>query len=91
MFEEVDVRIDMGHNEQIGDLRIGIEQKGIAWIIIQHNFIDFGESHLTVHTLPIIHFAVRPVPSSGGEAIGGDFEHDILWHDLEDDIEKIKA
>ena len=91
MFEEVDVRIDVGHNEQIGDLGVGIEQKSIARVIIQHNLIDLGESHLTVHTLPVIHFAVGPVPSPGGEAIGGDFEHDILWHNLEDNIEKIKA
>jgi S-adenosylmethionine/arginine decarboxylase-like enzyme len=91
MLEEIDVCIDVGHNEQIGDLWIGIEQKGVAWVIIQDNLIDLGESHLTVHTLPVIHFAVGPVPSPGREAIGGDFGHDILWHNLEDDIEEIKA
>ena len=52
MLKKIDVGVDVSDDEQIGDLRIRIEEKRIARVVVQHDLIDLRQSHLAMHALP---------------------------------------
>ena len=89
VFEEVDVPKDMGGDQQIGNLRIGIEEKGQAGVAVEDNLINLGEPHGAVEMLVLIDLAIGPVARPGGQAIGGHFRHDVLRHHFKGDGEKV--
>src|SRR5215471_6095470 len=58
VFEEIDMPKDMGGDQQIGNLRVGVEQKGQSGITVKDNLINLGESHGAVEMLVLIDLAI---------------------------------
>src|SRR5262249_5542758 len=89
VFEEIDMPKDMGSDQKIGNLRVGIEEKGQSGIAVEDNLINLRESHGAVEMLVLIDLAVGPVACPGGQAIGGHFRHNVLRHHFKGDGEKV--
>src|SRR5207248_2874832 len=45
VLEKVDMPKDMRGHQQIGDLRVGVEQKGQSGVAVEHNLVDFRQPH----------------------------------------------
>ena len=82
---------DMRRHQQIGNLRVGVEQKGQPGITVEHDLVDFRQPHGAVEVLTLIDFAIGPVARPRGQAIGGNFGHDILRHHFKGHRKKIQT
>jgi hypothetical protein len=89
VFEEVDMPKDMGRDQQIRNLWVGIEEKSQPGITIEDNLINLGEPHGAIEMLVLIDFPVGPVARPGGQAIGGHFRHNVLRDHFKGDGEKV--
>src|SRR4030095_14733620 len=89
VFEEIDMPKDVRSDQQVGNLRVGIEQKGQPGIAVENNLINLGEPHGAVEMLVLIDLSIGPVARPGGQAIGGNFRHDVLWDHFKGDGEKV--
>ena len=89
VFEEVDMSKDMGSDQQIGNIRVRIKQKGQPRVTVEDNLINLGEPHGAVEMLVLIDLAIGPVTRPGGQAIGGHFRHNVLRHHFKGDGEKV--
>src|SRR6266536_3677963 len=74
-----DVRRDKGVLEQV----VHIHKKGVAGIGIDDQLVDFAQSEVVLHFLPVISFAMRPMAEASGQAVRGKFVHDGRGYQLE--------
>jgi hypothetical protein len=44
VLEKIAVGIDMGHHQLLVDQVVALEEVGVAGIVVDHHFIDFGKA-----------------------------------------------
>src|SRR5207249_10271294 len=91
VLEKIDMPKDMCGDQEIGNLRVGVEEKGQTGVAVEDNLIDFRQPHGTVEMLVLIDLAIRPMARSRRETIGGHLGHNVLRHHFKGHRKKIEA
>ncbi len=81
----------MRGNQHVGDVGVGVEQEGVAGVVVEDDLVDAAEAHLAVDLLVVVDLAIGPVLGARGQAIGGDLVHDVHRDDFEIGVEEIEA
>ena len=89
--EEIAMREHVRRDQNVLDLRVGIEEKGIAGIVVENDFVDFRKPHLAMDFVMIVDFAVAPVLRARGQTVRGNLVHDIEWDYLKICVKGIEA
>src|SRR5215831_17229442 len=53
VLEKIDVTKHVGGHEQVGNFRVGIQQKGQTGITVENNLVDFRQAHGAIEPLAL--------------------------------------
>src|SRR5713101_525010 len=91
VFEKVGMPEDVRRHKGVLEQVVHIHQKGVAGIGVDDHLVNFAQSEVVLHFLPVVGFAVRPVTETSGQAVRGKFVHDRRWHQLKVRGKRIKS
>ena len=91
VLEEVDVPVDVSHDELLVDERVSLEQVGVRGVVVDDHLVDLREAVLVALGEPLVLHPEAPVRIAVREAaVRGDLVHLVVREDLEDGREEVE-
>src|SRR5690606_18147345 len=90
VFEKVAVGQNVGDDQLVLKQGVGLQQKGVTGIGVDHQLVDFAQAEVVIGFHPVIGFAEAPVGKPGGHSVGADGVEDVRRSDFVSHREKIE-